>query len=968
VTATSSGSAPRSPIASTYRLQLSSAVPFGAAARLAPYLARLGVTTCYTSPILAARPGSPHGYDTCDHARLDDDRGGEAGFAELVAALRAHDLGLVVDFVPNHMSTDPVANPWWHGVLENGPSSDFARYFDIDWDPIKPALKGKVLLPVLGDQYGTTLAQGHLQVQFRDGVFALQHVDRELPLNPRELRRLLRHGLDAIAGDPGAADPALTELQSIIFQLDHMPGYTDTKTEQRASRNRETDVSRQRLERLIAESPRIRQHLEANIVRFNGVPGHVESFDLLHDMLEHQAYRLSFWRTAMHEINYRRFFDINELAGLRVEEPDVFTAVHVRIAALVAEGTIDGLRLDHVDGLFDPAGYLDRLAELVGNAAPYIVVEKILSPGEPLPDRWQAHGTTGYDFLNDVNGIFVDGRNAHEFRKLYARFSGQRQALDAVDYESKKAVIASSMASELNVLAHELDRISEQHRQFRDFTLDSLQDALREIVACFPTYRTYVSADGWTRFDERCIDLAVGRALARNPATEPSIFAFIRQMLLPVRTADLSEHQYRQRLRFAMKFQQYTGPLQAKGIEDTAFYRYAPLVSINEVGGDAGRFGRSVEDFHRANEARQRTRPFAMTTTATHDTKRGEDARARINVLSEMPGDWRPIVSRWARAAASARSLVDGDPAPDRRDEYLLYQALVGAWPAGLAGPPDAALVDRIRAYMLKAVREAKVHSSWVHPSPAYDEAVGAFVDRVLAGPASRAFLRLFLPFAARIARLGAVNALSQLVLKIASPGVPDFYQGSELWDLALVDPDNRRPVDFEARAAMLAGLEPWLDEACPLDARVAGVTSLLAAWEDGRIKLYVTAAGLRLRRRDPNLFLAAPYLPLTPDGELAAHVVAFARTTPTRALVTIAPRLVTTLFGSPAPLPPGPEAWRDLAVPLPDELAHFRYRHVLTGEPIPVRRTNGRAALAVADALRVVPAALVLGTPVEAA
>ncbi|MGH9663936.1 MAG: malto-oligosyltrehalose synthase, partial [Bryobacteraceae bacterium] len=667
---------------STYRLQFNGTFPFAEAARLAPYLERLGITECYCSPLLAAKPGSVHGYDVCDHSRLNPELGGEEGFHRFSAALRSRGMGLLLDFVPNHMSTDAAANAWWRNVLANGPSSPFAKFFDIDWDPVKTELKGRVLLPVLGDQYGVTLERGELQIDFNGSGFRLRYFDLDLPLNPRELRMLLRHNLPALEAALGQEDPHLTELKSILFHLDHVPSYSETDAARMASRQRENEVALQRLTHLVEESPAIRKHVEDNVRLFNGTPGDIHSFDLLHAFLELQPYRLSYWRTATHEINYRRFFDINELAGIRVEEPEAFQQIHGLIRELIGRGEITGLRLDHVDGLFDPAGYLETLSSFFDSGRRiYLVVEKILSAGESLPLHWKAHGTTGYEFLNELNGLYVDARNGHEFRKLYHRFTGRQQDFSLVVYRSKKLIIATSMASELNVLAQELNRISEGHRRFRDFTLDSLQGALLEVVACFPLYRTYVGPAGWSEFDSRSIDAAVAQALRRNPAMEPSIFGFISRMLRPVKAPDTPEDDFERRLRFAMKFQQYTPPVQAKGVEDTAFYRYAPLLSLNEVGGDPARFGRSAGEFHHANQERLRNWPLSMLATSTHDSKRGEDARARINVLSEMPNEWRAAISRWARANASARTMVAGEPAPERTDEYLFYQALLGSWP-----------------------------------------------------------------------------------------------------------------------------------------------------------------------------------------------------------------------------------------------------------------------------------------------
>jgi (1->4)-alpha-D-glucan 1-alpha-D-glucosylmutase len=950
---------------STYRLQLSSAFGFAEARGLVDYLEKLGITTCYSSPILMARPGSSHGYDTCDHGRLSEEYGGSEAFAAWSTALRAAGLGLLVDFVPNHMSIDPVSNRWWRDVLENGPSSEHARTFDIDWRPVKPELHGKVLLPLLGDQYGVVLERGELQVTCSaEGEFTLAYGDRHLPLNMRQLRVLIGHRLDVLEASVDASHGGLNELQSILFHLEHLPTSTDTSPDRTAQRAREQEIVKERLARLMADWPEIAGHLVANVRLFNGTPGDGRSFDLLHDLLEGQPYRLSYWRTAMHEINYRRFFDVNDLAGVRMEEPSVFAAAHRLVTDLVAQDLVQGLRLDHVDGLFDPAGYLDRLAAELGPMRPYVVVEKILSPDESLPGRWAIHGTTGYDFMNDVNGLFVDTSRSAEFRKLYARFIGAAEAFEDVAYASKKLVITSSMSSELNVLAHWLNRISEQDRDTRDFTLDSLQEALREVVACFPVYRSYVGYDGWTAVDERWIDTAVGRARAKNPATEPSVFEFVQRMLRPRRLPELGDEAYVQRRRFAMKFQQYTGPVEAKGVEDTAFYRHTTLLSLNEVGGDPSRFGRSVADFHAANQARRNDWPLAMLATSTHDSKRGEDARARINVLSELPGEWRTLISRWSRANAAARTMVDGQPAPDRNDEYLFYQALIGAWPAGLEDAPDETFVSRMAAYMQKAAKEAKRHTSWINPSDAYDRAITAFVTTALAGRTSRGFLRQFVPLAARVSRLGAVNALAQLVMKIASPGVPDCYQGTEVWDLALVDPDNRRAIDFATRARWLDEALDWIEEGSA--ARIARLHDLLAHWTDGRIKLYLMAAGLRHRRAHAKLFVEGTYEPLEVSGDRAAHVVAFARRLGPSVAVAVVPRLVHGLYGHHAALRPAPDMWRDTTIALPPPLAGLRYRHTFTSESIVPEPRGEQTVFRVADLVTHLPVALLEATAEE--
>ncbi len=957
----------RTPV-STYRLQLNGQFSFFDAARLVPYMSQLGITDCYCSPILTARRGSTHGYDVCDHSTISSEIGGERGFEVFARALRLHGLGLTLDIVPNHMSTDPRQNSWWRNMLENGPSSPFGRFFDIDWVPVKNALQQKVLLPVLGDQYGTTLERGDLQVRFEDGDFSLRYFDLDLPLNPRELRRVLRHNLEALAADAWSGDADVIELESILFQLDHLPVYTDTRDAMVVSRHREKEVARHRLKALLQESPRMREHVERNVREFNGVPGNPRSFDLLHDMLEGQVYRLSYWRTAMHEINYRRFFDINELAGLRVEDPEVFAASHDLIRDLVRRGDVHGLRLDHIDGLFDPKAYLVRLAAATSGTPIYIVAEKIVSDGEPLRPDWPLHGTTGYDFMNDVNGLFVDGRHAREFHRLYGRFTGRTEAFEDIVYQSKKLVIASSMASELNVLAHQLNRISDDDRRFRDFTLDSLQEALREVAACFPVYRTYFSSEGWEAFDEQSVDAAVAGALARNPAMEPSIFSFIRQMLLPAVGPDGVDEDYRRRAGFARKFQQYTSPVQAKGLEDTAFYRFVPLLSLNEVGGHPARFGCSPTEFHQRNAHRLQHWPLTMLATATHDSKRGEDARTRISVLSEMPHRWRAVVSRWARVNASLKTEVKGVPAPDRADEYLFYQALLGAWPAGATELPDEAFVERMCDYLRKAVKEAKLHTSWINPAEAYDAAVTRFVRMALAGPNARAFFRLLLPFAHRVAQLGAINSLSQVLVKIGSPGVPDFYRGTELWDLSLVDPDNRGTVDFEQRAAWLDQIGPGAEGSLDARARWSQIGDRLARWEDGRIKLYVTATALHLRQRWREVFLEGSYIPLVAEGRAADHIVGFARCRGDRSVVVLAPRLVAGLYGSVRTLTAGGEAWGDTRVRIPDDLRGVRYRNALTGEEVVGSRSDGGTWLTVGESLREVPATMLYSATQETA
>jgi (1->4)-alpha-D-glucan 1-alpha-D-glucosylmutase len=948
-----SAASPRRRPVSSYRLQLGQGVGFREAARLVPFLADLGITECYCSPILEARSGSLHGYDVCDHGRLSGELGGAEGFAELAEAARAREMGLLVDFVPNHMAADASANPWWRNLLENGPSSPYASYFDVDWDPVKPELKGRLLLPILGDQYGVTLEDGCLRLVLDSGAIRLFYFEHDLPLNPRQLRIVLEHDLAALAQALPQGDPDLTEYESILFHLQHLPAYTTTDLELVGARQREMHVALGRLQTLMDRSPLVRIHLERNVGAFNGTPGEPASFDLLHRLLEAQPYRLASWRTAMHEINYRRFFDVNELAGIRQEEPAVFEASHRLLARLVVDGAITGVRLDHVDGLFEPGAYLAALAEALREAGPvWTLVEKILSPGERLNPAWPVHGTTGYEFLNQLTAVLVDPAGVAALGRFFARFTDRDQAFADVVYASKKVIIATSMAAELNVLAAALNRISESDRRSRDFTLDSLQEALEEVVACFPVYRTYVRPGGWTAADQAVVDQAIAAALHRNPALEPTIFGFIRAMLLPTPEAAPDPEERDRRERFAMKFQQYTAPVQAKGVEDTAFYRSAPLAALNEVGGGPAVPADPVAAFHAANLDRGCHWPLALLATATHDTKWGEDARARLSVLSEIPRRWQGLVTRWHRVTREARGEVDGRPVPEPADEYLFYQALLGIWPPDQAGPPGEVLVQRLQGFMQKAMREAKLHTSWLNPRVAYETALQEFVAGVLVGRCAPEFLRSFAPVARWLAWLGMLNSVSQVVLKAVSPGVPDLYQGTELWDLGLVDPDNRRPVDFEQRRALLEQLRPLLDRPGDPGAGALLAPHLLREWPDGRIKLLVTALVLRLRRRLSTLFLDGEYRPLTPTGPGAAHLVALARVQGPAGVLAVVPRLPAKLVGweRGEQAPVGPVAWGETAVPLPDELAARSWRNALTGGTLRAEAGGLMAASALAE------------------
>jgi (1->4)-alpha-D-glucan 1-alpha-D-glucosylmutase len=952
----------------TYRIQFHAAFTFLDAAKLVPYLRALGITHCYCSSYLQAVPGSMHGYDVADPTRLNPELGTDADFRAFVSALQAHGMSHVLDLVPNHMGIAKSHNRWWQDVLENGPSSRFARVFDIDWQPIKRELAQKVLLPVLGDQYGAVLERQEIGLRYDDGAFTLHYFDTTLPSAPRSYVHVLRHRVDELTAQLGAEHPDLLELLSIITAIEHLPERSEQAQERIAERMREKEIIKRRLGTLVRDSAAIRTFVEENVQAFNGQPGVPSSFDLLDVLLNDQAYRLAHWRVAAEEINYRRFFDINELAAVRMEDPDVFEAAHALVLRLVREGAIGGLRIDHVDGLFDPRDYLRRLRSRVDEERPpdgppvYVVVEKILAPDEPLPTDWPVEGTTGYDFTNAVNGLFVDTRHGRAMDDVYRRFTGERTAFADLAYRKKKLIMQVGMASEINVLAHRLNEFSEHNRHYRDFTLHSLIAAIREIIASFPVYRTYVTADDSpvSERDRRYIDEAVNDAKRRNPAVPSLVYDFIRDLLLK-RADYMQGHEREEYRRFIMRFQQTTSPVTAKGIEDTALYIYHRLISLNEVGGEPSHFGTRPEDLHAWFARRQREWPGALSATSTHDTKRSEDVRARINVISENPGAWRNAVARWARANRRHRREIDGRPAPVRNDEYLLYQTLVGAWPLeSLDGPPDEAFVERICQYAVKALREGKRHSSWISPNATYEDATTRFIRRVLDPRHGAAFHAELLPFVREVAHRGMWNSLSQVLLKVASPGVPDFYQGTELWDLSLVDPDNRRPVDYGVRATLLDRIGP-LDE--PLDPEA--VAALVAERLDGRIKLYVATATLRARGRHPELFARGEYRPIEATGRHAAHVFAFARVHGASAALVVVPRLTTALVADATTPPVGESVWGDTQLVLPDDLPAVWSRVLMRGE---VRaRTGVPRSFRVADVLSTCPVALLATRSAEA-
>ncbi len=960
----------RIPLA-TYRLQFSRDFSFADATRLVPYLAALGISHVYCSPCFKARPGSRHGYDIIDHNAFNPEIGGAADFEQFAAALKANGMGLMLDLVPNHMGVLGADNAWWLDLLENGEASAYADYFDIEWNPLKDELRGKVLLPVLGAPYGEVLDSGQLVLVFaaEQGEFSIIYFEHRFPVDPREYPRILSRCQERLAEELRPQNPDLLELQSLIAAFGHLPERQGATPDSIAERHRDKEIHKQRLAKLCRHAAPIARHIEASVAEINGRPGVPASFDALHELIKAQAYRLSYWPVAADDINYRRFFDINDLAALRMEQPHVFDATHRLVLELLAEGKVEALRIDHPDGLYDPCAYFQRLQQrgsgdaadaAADGAAPrsvYLVGEKIVAGHERLPECWPIHGTTGYRFANLVNGLFVDAAGESRLDRSYAAFIGERLAFDEVAYRAKLLIMETGLSSELTVLANLLSRIAQASRHTCDFTLNSLRSALLEIVACFPVYRTYITAASVSADDRRHIDWAVGMARKKCRSEDTSIFEFIRRVLL----TDIAEGRspaYRQAVvRFAMKFQQFTAPVMAKGVEDTGFYRYNRLASLNEVGGDPRSFGISLNAFHRANEERAAHWPHTLLATTTHDSKRSEDVRARIDAISEMPAAWRLSLRRWSRLNRSKKRQVDDEAAPSRNDEYLIYQTLLGVWPFGETGAEQlAALRERLQAYMVKAAREAKVHTSWVNPNAEYESALRDFVAALLVPADRNLFLADFIPVQRRIAGIGMVNSLSQLLIKLTAPGVPDIYQGNESWDFSLVDPDNRRGVDFAGRQAMLDGLRTLT---AGDDGRLAErVGQLVASMDDGRIKLYLTWRALRLRRDDPCLFRFGAYLPLPARGAQAECVCAYARCIEERGVVVVAPRLVNRLVSGAASGPLDASAWGETGLPLPAFCRGRELVDAFTGARHAPGSSEG-SGLRLADLLRHFPVAL---------
>ena len=948
----------RAPI-STYRVQMHAQFTFADAQKILPYLKQLGIGDLYSSPIFEARPGSQHGYDIIRHDRLNPELGGEAGFQQLSTALNEAKMGLLLDIVPNHMG---IGNDslWWQDVLENGRASEHATFFDIDWEPLKPDMRGKLLLPILGNQYGEELESRKIQVAFEDGHAWIRYYDHMLPIAPRTLPLLFPRREDEKDGVPQSFGDLLRELA-------HIPPHDTADPHLAAQRRAQLKELRPRLREALL-SPELQPILQRAAERVNGIENKPESFDLLHSLLEIQPYRLAYWRVSSEEINYRRFFDINDLVGLRMEDPSAFAQTHSLVRKMLTEQQVTGLRIDHCDGMFNPRQYLIRLqllyvaSQCCGATAKephaengieleildslrgydwtrsqgplYTVVEKILEPREALPREWPVRGTSGYDFLHLANHVFIQPQNEAKFTALYTKILGREVDPSELIYRSKLQVMQTALASEVYVLTNLLNHLASNDRRARDFTESILEAVIRETIACFAVYRTYFDDRGqYTERDIAFIAQAIWRAKYRNPEIDGSAFEFLHNTLL---LGDKNDEKYPARLYFALKFQQLTGPVMAKGVEDTAFYAYTRFLSSNEVGSSIKSFGISSDLFHATNQDRLQSSPDSMLATSTHDTKRSEDVRNRLNVLSEMPTQWASIVRRWIRLnARHKQKLSDGRTAPDPNEEYLIYQTIVGAWPWQMATLNDRKeFLERIKQYCTKALSEAKVNLSWTNPNPAYLEAVNTFLEAILL-PQGRdketRFVETLKAFLPPVQLFGAVNALSQLVLKIASPGVPDFYQGTDLWDLSLVDPDNRRPVDYAQRTQLLHDLQDLHQR----EGAAEVCAEVLRTLPDGRIKLWTMYRALITRRELHPIFRHGEYIPLNIEVEKQQNAIAFLRQDPStkHSVLVVAPRFACSLAHAKPHLPLA-EAWGKATLSLPNQ-APRNFVNIFTGKEI---------------------------------
>lgn len=899
----------RYPIA-TYRVQLHKDFTFRQARSLFPFLERIGISDLYASPVFRARPGSTHGYDVIDPSHANPELGGDSEFESLAAELRERGMGLLLDIVPNHMAASS-HNPWWMDVLESGIASAHAAVFDVEWDPAWERGDEKIFLPVLGSPFGTVLENGELSAGIAEDGFHIDYYETRLPADPGTYHWIFGERSDDWPQSPG--------FQDLIELMQRLPDRRTRVWEGIEARRREIPEIKARLWSLYSNDETVRAFIDSSLRAMNGAKGDPASFDRLEAFIGEQAYRLAWWQVARERMNYRRFFDVSELIGVRVENSEVFSATHAAILRWVEEGRVTGLRIDHVDGLFKPREYLERLSKI--ERRPYIVVEKILIEDETLPDDWPIEGTSGYDFLGMVNGVFIDGANLPRLQDTYARFSGLSWTFEDAAYQQKRWIIRHLFRGEMFAMSLHLESIAELDRHGRDLSPEELRKGLAEVTACLPVYRTYLENGAMPLRDRQYVEAAVAEARQRNGEVSGPVYDFLRRVLLCDFPRGLNDEGRDQWIRFVMRWQQLTGPITAKGVEDTTMYVFNRFVSMNEVGGQHSDV--SLERFHGFNIERHRRWPAAMNTISTHDTKRSADVRARLNVLSEIPDEWNRYLFRWARWNRDRKTVLNGRAIPDGNEEMLIYQTLIGAWPLHEDEAPE--FIERVKQYLTKAAREAKVYSTWLKPDEEHEQALHRFAEEIMTPSPDNRFLPHFLEFQKKIAFFGALNSLSQTLLLIASPGIPDFYQNTTLWDLSLVDPDNRRAIELDRRLRLAEEIDEW--------AGPDAAQRLLREWPDGRVKLWLIYCALQFRRAHPELFIEGDYLPLEVTGKLRDCVIAFARRRGDESCIVVAPRFMTRVTST-GRMPLGPKVWGDTALAIPAGLER-EWKHVITGRPL---------------------------------
>jgi (1->4)-alpha-D-glucan 1-alpha-D-glucosylmutase len=949
----------RIPIA-TYRLQFHANFGFADACKILDYLAQLGISDVYASPILTSRRGSTHGYDGTDPTRIDPALGGEEGFAVFQQELQKRGMGLLLDIVPNHMAANS-ENRWWMDVLENGPDSAFASYFDIDWHPGAKNMDGRILMPVLGKPFGEVLDSGDIAVTLEDAKFFIRYFDLVFPVAPRSYPAILWHARKPLRTFLGEESSSFQEYAGILAALETLASREQNASGDSAERRSLFSALEGRL-RDLQSNKDIARIIGESLAELNGTKGDPASFNDLQSVLAQQHYKLAYWQNVNESINYRRFFAISDLVGMRVDDSLVFDALHNSLLRLVSKEVLTGVRVDHIDGLKDPAAYLARLQQRLSNgdnsaaSSTYLLVEKILARGESLPADWPVSGTTGYEYLNYANDIFVDPAHAQDVERVYVSFTGKDAPFPDVLYQKKKLVMSTLLGVEMRSLGRQLGELAAQDRYARELPRTGLLDALIETTACVPAYRTYIRSLEVPAEAREFIEGALEEARKRKPHLDPACFDFLRDVLLLANPPHVIAEQREARLAFAMRWQQFTGPIVAKGMEDTALYVYHPLLSLNEVGGDPQVTPATTEEeFWSFLRVRGSHWPHGMNASTTHDTKRSEDVRARINVLSEIPEEWDARLRRWAEWNARHKTQVDGQMIPERNEEYFLYQTLLGAWPLqhpGCEAADDRAasgdFQERIQEYMMKAIREAMVHTRWTKPNEAHETALRNFLAAILSQNSSPEFLADLRPFGETVAYFGMVNGLGQTLLKMTCPGVPDFFQGSELWDLRLVDPDNRKPVDFVSRMTALQEVEQDAEAAAGLLKKVRGLTE---HWKDGKIKLFLIRRTLGYRREHSALFAEGNFLPAEVRGPAAEKVVAFYRRHKNDWTLVAIPRWLVRESSGDAP-------WRDTMVVLP-KTAPESWSNVLTGTRNEIRAIDGERVLEVGALLADFPVAL---------